>query len=167
MPHRWPHCRGQRGDAGRPPPGLEPPLCWGHEALQRPVSAAGKNDRSGSDGNDTVRDHDADLVRVRRPGHHRGLEFHEPGVAGAGGASGAAAGVARSATPASGGDCTEWIDVASAFGLDLRAAPATMSKRNRRHSIAPFHNGTRRDSLSRIVDGNRGSGLSTHAVHPA
>jgi hypothetical protein len=49
----------------------------------------------------------------------------------------------------------------------LRAEPATMSKRNRRHSMGPFHTGTRRLSFSRISDGSFMSGLSTHPVHPA
>ena len=40
-----------------------------------------------------------------------------------------------------------------------RAEPATRSKRNRRHSIGPFHIGMRRDSFSRIALGSFGSGL--------
>jgi YidB-like protein len=43
----------------------------------------------------------------------------------------------------------------------LRAEPATRSKRNSRHSIGPFHIGTRRDSFSRIALGSFMSGLST------
>jgi len=45
--------------------------------------------------------------------------------------------------------------------------PATISKRNRRHSIGPFHIGTRRDSFKRILPGNLRSGERTHAVQPA
>ena len=51
--------------------------------------------------------------------------------------------------------------------LGERAEPATRSKRNRRHSIGPFHIGTRRDSFSRIALGRRGSGLRIQAVQPA
>ena len=39
--------------------------------------------------------------------------------------------------------------------------PASRSKRNRRHSIGPFHIGTRRDSLKRILDGSFRSGVSS------
>ena len=46
----------------------------------------------------------------------------------------------------------------------LRAEPLTMSKRNIRHSMGPFHIGTRRDSLRRILLGNFRSGVSTQAV---
>jgi hypothetical protein len=49
----------------------------------------------------------------------------------------------------------------------LRAEPATMSKRNSRHSIGPFHIGTRRDSFRRICLGSFRSGVSTQAVQPA
>ena len=48
-----------------------------------------------------------------------------------------------------------------------RAEPATRSKRNSRHSIGPFHIGTRRASFSRIALGSFMSGLSTQAVQPA
>ncbi len=48
-----------------------------------------------------------------------------------------------------------------------RADPATMSKRNKRHSIGPFHIGTRWLSFSRISEGSFISGLSTQAVQPA
>ena len=48
-----------------------------------------------------------------------------------------------------------------------RADPATRSKRNSRHSIGPFHSGTRRDSFERICAGSFMSGLSTQAVQPA
>ena len=43
----------------------------------------------------------------------------------------------------------------------LRAEPATRSNRNSRHSIGPFHIGTRRDSFRRIALGIFMSGLST------
>jgi uncharacterized protein YidB (DUF937 family) len=46
-------------------------------------------------------------------------------------------------------------------GAYLRADPATRSKRNSRHSIGPFHIGTRRDSFRRIAPGSFMSGLST------
>jgi hypothetical protein len=55
---------------------------------------------------------------------------------------------------------------AAAPGLP-RAEPATMSKRNSRHSIGPFHIGTRRDSFRRILPGSLRSGVSTWAVQPA
>ena len=42
-----------------------------------------------------------------------------------------------------------------------------MSKRKRRHSIGPFHSGTRRLSFNRISEGSFGSGDSTQAVQPA
>ena len=42
-----------------------------------------------------------------------------------------------------------------------------MSKRNSRHSIGPFHIGTRRDSFSRMREGSFRSGVSTQAVQPA
>ena len=45
--------------------------------------------------------------------------------------------------------------------------PATRSKRNSRHSIGPFHIGTRRDSFRRIALGSFMSGLSIQAVQPA
>ena len=48
---------------------------------------------------------------------------------------------------------TSWSSLAVAL---LRAEPATMSKRNRRHSIGPFHIGTRRDSFSRMRAGSLG-----------
>ncbi len=48
-----------------------------------------------------------------------------------------------------------------------RAEPATMSKRSRRHSIGPFHIGTRRDSFRRMRCGSFMSGVSTQAVQPA
>ena len=48
-----------------------------------------------------------------------------------------------------------------------RAEPATSSKRKKRHSIGPFHIGTRRDSLRRMALGSFMSGLSTQAVQPA
>ena len=41
-----------------------------------------------------------------------------------------------------------------------------MSKRNSRHSIGPFHIGTRRDSFSRMRVGSLRSGVSTQAVQP-
>ena len=47
-----------------------------------------------------------------------------------------------------------------------RAEPLTMSKRNNRHSIGPFHIGTRRLSFRRIAVGSFMSGLSTQAVQP-
>ena len=51
--------------------------------------------------------------------------------------------------------------------MGQRAEPATRSKRNKRHSIGPFHIGTRFDSFSRIAPGSFMSGLSTQAVQPA
>ena len=48
-----------------------------------------------------------------------------------------------------------------------RADPLTMSKRNNRHSMGPFHIGTRRDSFRRILPGSLRSGVSTQAVQPA
>jgi hypothetical protein len=45
-------------------------------------------------------------------------------------------------------------------------APAVISKRSSRHSIGPFHSGTRRLSFSRIRLGSLGSGLSSQAVQP-
>ena len=53
------------------------------------------------------------------------------------------------------------------FGALPRAEPATRSKRNSRHSIGPFHIGTRRDSFSRIALGSFMSGLRIQAVQPA
>mgnify|MGYP000290604229 CR=1 FL=1 len=41
-----------------------------------------------------------------------------------------------------------------------------MSNLNNRHSIGPFHMGTRRDSFSRIFDGSFRSGVSIQAVQP-
>ena len=48
-----------------------------------------------------------------------------------------------------------------------RIEPARKSKRNIRHSIGPFHIGTRRDSLKRIRLGNLRSGVNIQAVQPA
>jgi len=48
-----------------------------------------------------------------------------------------------------------------------RIAPATMSKRNSRHSMGPFHSGTRRDSFSRMWVGSFMSGLRIQPVQPA
>jgi hypothetical protein len=42
-----------------------------------------------------------------------------------------------------------------------RIDPDTRSKRNRRHSIGPFHIGTRRLSFKRIALGSFMSGLNT------
>jgi putative N6-adenine-specific DNA methylase len=47
------------------------------------------------------------------------------------------------------------------------AEPATMSKRNRRHSMGPFHMGTRRDSFRRMRPGSLKSGVSSQALQPA
>ena len=55
----------------------------------------------------------------------------------------------------------------STAGGAPRAEPATRSKRNRRHSMGPFHSGTRRLSFSRSACGNFMSGLSSQAVQPA
>lgn len=52
-------------------------------------------------------------------------------------------------------------------GLGVRAEPASKSKRNRRHSMGPFHMGTRRDSLKRILLGSLRSGVSSQALQPA
>jgi hypothetical protein len=49
------------------------------------------------------------------------------------------------------------------FWLD---EPLTMSKRNRRHSMGPFHMGVRRDSLRRILPGSLRSGVSIQALQP-
>ena len=45
-------------------------------------------------------------------------------------------------------------------------APATRSKRNRRHSIGPFHIGILRDSRRRMRRGRSRSGVSSQAVQP-
>jgi hypothetical protein len=44
--------------------------------------------------------------------------------------------------------------------------PLTMSKRNKRHSMGPFHMGTRRDSFRRILLGSFKSGVSIQALQP-
>ncbi len=45
-----------------------------------------------------------------------------------------------------------------------RIDPDTRSNRNKRHSIGPFHIGTRRLSFRRIALGSFMSGLNTYAV---
>ena len=47
------------------------------------------------------------------------------------------------------------------------ARRAVRSKRNSRHSMGPFHSGTRRDSLKRILPGSLRSGVSSQALQPA
>ena len=56
--------------------------------------------------------------------------------------------------------------VHSFIARSRRAEPATISKRNSRHSIGPFHIGTRRDSFKRMRCGSLRSGVSTQAVQP-
>ena len=70
------------------------------------------------------------------------------------------------------GGCVEGAVVGEALAIlageaSPRIVPATRSKRNKRHSIGPFHIGVRRDSFSRIAPGSFMSGLSTQAVQPA
>ena len=64
------------------------------------------------------------------------------------------------------GEPQRWLRCTRASRDVRRAEPATMSKRNSRHSIGPFHSGTRRLSLRRISDGSFISGVSTQAVQP-
>ena len=66
--------------------------------------------------------------------------------------------------PASPGPCPPKPQPASGLA---RADPATSSKRKSRHSIGPFHIGTRRFSFRRSACGSFMSGLSTQAVQPA
>ena len=69
----------------------------------------------------------------------------------------------RSVVSSCSSGCPRTID----GGWPQRAEPATMSKRNRRHSMAPLNMGTRRLSFRRIRPGNFSSGVSTQADQPA
>ena len=83
--------------------------------------------------------------------------------------AGAADGFADGAWLVAAGGVLALLGVAAAFaasGLGRCMLPAIKSKRIRRHSIGPFHMGTRRDSFRRMRRESCRSGLSIQAVQP-
>ena len=136
---------------------LELPLHRRHDAASRRPTARGEDRRAGGDGHGGHGDDDADLARLGRAGHDQGWTWLNLGSLvprGAGSAARAACWLAAAQRPRLGGGrrrCTR-----------PRAEPATRSKRNSRHSIGPFHIGTRRDSFRRIAPGQ----LHVGAQHP-
>ena len=159
--------RRRAGGTGRR---LELPLHRRHDPLHRHLPSQRAHHGTGGDGHQRAGHDGRHVVQLGRAGHHRWLVVDDPRLAGAALCDGAGTGVAGAhplACASRSGLGTARQGAGAAASLRSRIDPATRSKRNSRHSIGPFHSGTRRDSFRRICAGSFVSGLSTHAVQPA